>query len=322
MTQKNSKRLITLIIIFLLVLIGNPFYVVKEGAQAVITQFGEPIGEPVTEPGLHLKLPFVQVVNLFEKRVLMWDGDPNQIPTQDQRYIEIDTTARWRIDDPLKFFESVYNESGAQARLDDIIDGTVRDVIASHNLVEIVRTSNKIIEDFDKIKEEVGEEGEILIERGELERVTKGRDKLGEIIIATAKETTPQYGIELLDVRIKRLNYREEVRKTVYQRMIAERKRAAEEYRSEGRGAKAEIIGRTGRELREIRSQAYREAQEIQGKADAEAARIYAAAYNKDPDFYAFLQTLATYKETIDENTTLIITTDGEYFKYLNASSP
>ena len=308
--------------VVLLVLMGNPFYILREDRQAVITQFGEPIGEPVTEAGLHLKIPFIWKVNLFEKRVLEWDGDPNQIPTQDQRYIEIDTTARWRISDPLKFFESVYDETGAQSRLDDIIDGTVRDVVAAHNLVEIVRTSNQIIDEFDKIRDEVGDEVEILTERSELERVTKGRDRLAEIIIATAKETTPQYGIELLDVRVKRLNYQEGVRRTVYERMIAERKRVAEEYRSEGRGAKAEIIGRTARELRQIRSEAYREAQEIQGRADAEAARIYADAYDKDREFYSFLQTLKTYADTIDKDTTLILTTEGEYFKYLKDSSP
>lgn len=322
MTQKNSKRLTILIGTIFLILLGNPFYTIKEGRQAVITQFGEPIGSPVTEAGLHLKIPFIQRVNLFEKRILEWDGDPNQIPTQDQRYIEIDTTARWRISDALTFFESVYNETGAQARLDDIIDGTVRDVIAAHNLVEIIRSTNQIIEEFDRIKEEIGDEVEILIERSELERVTKGRDELAQIIIDIAKETTPQYGIELLDVRVKRLNYQEGVRRTVYERMIAERKRVAEEYRSEGRGVKAEIIGRIERELRQIRSEAYREAQEIQGKADAETARIYAEAYNQDPEFYSFLQTLRTYQDTIDAQTTLILSTEGEYFQYLRDSSP
>ncbi len=321
MTQKNSKKLITLLAVVFALFLLKPFYIIQEGQQAVITQFGDPIGDAVTEAGFYLKAPWWRV-NLFEKRVLEWDGDPNQIPTRDQRYIEIDTIARWRITDPLKFFESVYNETNAQNRLDDIIDGTVRDVIAAHNLVEIVRSSNQIIEDFDQIRDEVGEEVEILTERSELERVTKGRDRLAEIIVTGAKETTSEYGIELLDVRVKRLNYQERVRETVYKRMIAERKRVAEEYRSEGRGAKSEIIGRAQRELRQISSEAYREAQQIQGLADAEAARIYAEAYNQDPDFYAFLQTLRTYKETIDEKTTLILTTEGEYFEYLKSSTP
>lgn len=307
-----------LAILLLVAFAGSPIYILKEGTQAVITQFGEPIGNPVTEAGLYFKIPFIQIVNRFEKRVLEWDGDPNQIPTRDKRYIEIDTTARWRISDPLKFFQSVHSETGAQARLDDVIDAAVRNAITTQNLVEAIRTSNRIIENFYEIKEE----GEILIEKSELEAVYHGRDQLRKNIVATVQEITPQYGIELLDVRVKRINYIEGVRQKVYARMIAERKRAAEEYRSEGRGVSAEILGRTERELRLISSQAYRQAQEIMGEADATAAKIYAEAYNQDPDFYAFLQTLKTYGETIDSQTTLILTTDDDYFKYLKNSAP
>ncbi len=319
MKQSNAKGLIAVIIIILLILIGNPFYTLQEGKQAVITQFGNPVGDPITKAGLHLKIPFIQKVNIFEKRVLEWDGDPNQIPTKDKRYIKIDTTARWRIVDALNFFQSVYNEAGAHARLDDVIDAAVRDIITSHNLVEIVRSSNRIIEDFSKIKKE----GKLFIEESQLERVKKGRSELRGLIITNAKAgLRSQFGIELLDVRIKRLNYVEEVQHKVYDRMISERKRAAEEYRSEGRGAQAEITGKTEKELKQIHSQAYKEAQKIQGKADAEATKIYADAYSKDPDFYSFLQTLKTYKTTIDSNTTLILTTDAEYFKYLQQPSP
>ncbi|MBD3264922.1 MAG: protease modulator HflC [Candidatus Omnitrophica bacterium] len=318
MKKNNAGKLISLIVILMLVLIGNPFYTLSEGKQAIITQFGDPIGGPVTEAGLHLKIPFIQKVNLFEKRILEWDGDPNQIPTKDKRYIKIDTTARWKIADPLKFFESVYDETGAHTRLDDIIDAAVRDVVTSHNLVEIVRSSNRIIENFEKIKEE----GKLFIEESQLEKVKKGRDQLREVVLANAQKLVPQYGIELLDVRIKRLNYVEEVRQKVYDRMIAERKRAAEEYRSEGRGAQAEIRGKTEKELKKIRSEAYKKSQKIKGEADATATKIYADAYNKDPDFYSFLQTLKTYNDTVDKDTILILTTDGEYFRYLKQSSP
>ncbi|MFO8052750.1 MAG: protease modulator HflC [Candidatus Omnitrophota bacterium] len=319
MKQSNAKGLIALIIIILLLLIGNPFYILKEGKQAVITQFGDPVGDPVTEAGLQLKIPFIQKVNIFEERVLEWDGDPNQIPTRDKRYIKIDTTARWKIVDALKFFQSVYDETGAHARLDDVVDAAVRDIITSHDLVEIVRSSNRILEQFDEIKEQ----GKLFIEESQIEEVNSGRSKLRAMIITNAKAgLRSQFGIELLDVRVKRLNYVEEVQRKVYDRMISERKRAAAEYRSEGRGAQAEITGKTDRELKLIRSQAYKKAQKIKGKADATATKIYANAYNKDPDFYAFLQTLKTYKNTIDEDTSLILTTDAEYFKYLQQPSP
>jgi membrane protease subunit HflC len=319
MKQSNAKGLIALIIVILLILVGNPFYTLKEGRQAIITQFGDPIGNPVTKAGLHLKMPFIQKVNVFEKRVLEWDGDPNQIPTKDKRYIKIDTTARWRIVDALKFFQSVYDETGAHARLDDVVDAAVRDIITSHNLVEIVRSSNRILENFDKIKEE----GKLFIEESQIERVKSGRNDLRAMIISNAKAgLRSQFGIELLDVRVKRLNYVEEVQRKVYDRMISERKRAAEEYRSEGRGAQAEITGKTDKELKLIQSEAYKKAQKIKGKADAKATKIYANAYSKDPGFYSFLQTLKTYKNTVDSDTTLILTTDAEYFKYLQQSSP
>jgi len=300
-----------------LILIGNPFYILYEGQQAIITQFGKPVGSAITTAGLKLKIPFVQKVNYFEKRILEWDGYPTQIPTKDKKYIWVDTTARWRINDPLKFFQSVYDERGAQARLDDIIDSAVRDAVTSHKLISIVRSTNRVISGL------ISTEGEEeFIEQGALEEVNVGRGKLREEIIARVKKLAPRYGIKIIDVRIKRVNYIKEVRQKVYERMIAERKRAAEKYRSEGRGIRAEIEGKTERKLKLILSEAYKKAQEIKGDADAKATKIYADAYNKDKDFYSFLKILETYNNTIDKNTTFIITTDSEYFKYFKNIDP
>lgn len=290
----------------------NSLYVINEGRQVIITQFGKPIGGPVTDAGLHFKIPFIQKVNYFEKRVLEWDGYPNQIPTKDKKYIFVDTTARWRIVDPLKFFQSVYNEMSAHSRLDDIIDAAVRDAITSYNLLEIVRTSNRSIEAM-----ELGQVEDEFVDESAMERVKVGREKIRKEIVEKAKKYTPSYGIELLDVRIKRINYIKEVQEKVYNRMTAERKRAAERYRSEGRGKSAEIKGQTQKELAQIESEAYRKSQEIKGKADAEATKIYADAYNQDPEFFAFLKTMQNYESTVDQNTTVILTTDSDYYQYL-----
>ena len=315
----NNKN-ITLIsgtILLVIILFGNPFYILEEGKQVIITQFGEPIGKPIVKAGLHIKVPFIQYANYFEKRILEWDGHPNQIPTKDKKYIWIDTTARWRITDPLKFFQSVTNERGALTRLDDIIDSAVRDAVTSHNLIEIARTTNRVIDSPGLQQKE-----EAFIEKGVLERIKLGRNLLRENIIKKARELVPQYGIELIDVRVKRINYVDEVKEKVYERMIAERKRAAEEYLSEGRGIRAEIEGQTEKELKTILSQAYKKSQNIKGHADAKATKIYAGAYSKDPDLFSFLRTLETYTDTVDENTTIILTTEGEYFKYLKQASP
>jgi len=288
-------------ILLLLVLSGNPFYILYEGKQVVITQFGKP-KKVVKEPGLHFKIPFIQKVNYFEKRILAWDGYPTQIPTKDKKYIWVDTTARWKIEDPLKFLQTVSDEKGAQTRLDDIIDAAVRDVVTAHNLIEIVRSSNRITEE---------------LEEKALESIKVGRDKMRREIIKIAEEMLPRYGIELVDIRIKRINYVEDVREKVYQRMIAERKKAAEKYRSQGRGVKAEIEGRTEKELKVIISGAYKEAQKIKGEAEAKANEIYSQAYSQDPEFFSFLKTLKTYQNTVDKNTTLLLSTDSDYFKYL-----
>jgi len=298
-------------VIIVLLVISGALYTIDETQQVVITQFGEPMGEPITKAGLHFKMPFIQQANYFEKRILEWDGNPNQIPTKDKRYIWVDTTARWKIVDALKFLQSVTNETGAQARLDDIIDSATRDSVTNHYLVELVRNTNGLIE-----REKANIDEDFGMGAGEIERIKVGRDALTRGILKGASKIVPQYGIELIDVRVKRINYVKEVQRKVYERMISERKRAAERYRSEGQGKKAEVEGQMEKELNQIRSEAYKKAEKIKGNADAEAIKIYANAYNKDPEFYAFLRTLETYRNTFDKDTTVILTTDGEYFEH------
>lgn len=289
---------------------SGTLFIVDETKQVVITQFGKPVGQPISSAGLHFRTPFVQQAHYFEKRILNWDGDPNQIPTKDKKYIWVDTTARWKIIDALKFLQSVGNEMGAHSRLDDIINSATRDAVTNHLLVDAVRDSNRILE-----SKELGEDAIFADEA--LERIEVGRQQLTRAILEKTKVLAPQYGIEIVDVRIKRVNYVEDVRNKVYDRMIAERKRAAEKYRSEGLGKSAEIQGQVGKELKLITSEAYRQAQGLIGKADAEAINIYAQAYSQDPDFYSFLKTLETYQKTIDEKSTIILTTDSDYYKYL-----
>ena len=299
---------VAVILVIALFLTGT-IYILDETRQVVITQFGRPVGEPITAAGLHFKMPLIQRAQYFEKRLLDWDGDPNQIPTKDKKYIWLDTTARWRISDALKFLQSVGTEIGAHARLDDIINSATRDAVTSHLLVEAIRNTNRILE--------TEEEVEVIVAEEALEKIEVGRQALAGMILKKAKVLAPQYGIELVDVRIKRINYVKAVRRKVYERMIAERKRAAERYRSEGQGKRAEIEGQMDKELKQITSEAYRKAQGIRGKTDAETTRIYADAYNKDPAFYSFLKTLETYRKTIDDNSTVILTTDSDYYKYL-----
>ncbi|MDO9464995.1 MAG: protease modulator HflC [bacterium] len=309
--KKLLNVFIALIILIILIAMSGVMYVVDETKQVVITQFGKPVGNPIATAGLHFKKPFIQKARYFEKRLLEWDGDPNQIPTKDKKYIWVDATARWKIIDALKFLQSVNNEMGAHSRIDDIINSAARDAVTSHLLVETVRNSNRIV---DEVKE-VGKD--VIITDEALERIEVGRNKLEEIILRDAKELAPKYGIELVDVRIKRINYVEDVRRKVYDRMISERKRAAEQYRSEGQGRRAEIDGQRGKELKLITSEAYRTAEGLKGKADAEVIGIYAEAYNQAPEFYSFLKTLETYRKTIDETSTIILTTDSDYYKYL-----
>ncbi|HIC91290.1 MAG TPA: protease modulator HflC [Syntrophaceae bacterium] len=310
--MKFKGSLIILIIIGFIVVSGAAF-VVDETQQVVITQFGKAVGEPITEPGLYFKIPFVQQANYFPKNLLEWDGEAGQIPTLDKTFIWVDTFARWKIVDPLKFFQSVNNETAALARLDDIIDPAVRNAITSYPLIEAVRNSNREMDIF-----EVGLEG---FKRQPIPPVKVGREKITQMILEQAKPKLAKFGIELVDVRIKRINYVEEVRKTVYQRMIAERKQIAEKFRSEGRGESQKIEGDKEKEMRRITSEAYRKAQEIKGKADAEATRIYAEAFSRDPDFYSFVKTLDIYKDTLGKDSTLILGTDSDFFKYLKKYS-
>ena len=267
-------------------------YTLDENEQAVITRFGEPKGQPITEPGLHFKVPFADTVNRFDKRWLDWRGDPNQIPTKEKKYIWVDTFGRWRIVDPLRFFQRLRDERNAQSRLDDIIDGETRNAIASFALIEAVRSTNRKFEDDEYFAEIEGAEA--------LEKVTVGRDKLTRQIRERAAEVVKEFGVELVDVQIRRINYVNEVQVKVFERMISERRRIAERSRSEGMGRSAEIRGQKERELKAIESEAYRRAEELRGKADAEAARIYAQAFGRDPEFYSFMRTLEAYRSTVE----------------------
>ncbi len=308
----KSMAFIGVLAILALIFLSSSAYIVNEKEQVVITQFGKPVGKPITEAGLHFKIPFIQKANFFEKRWLEWDGDANQVTTKDKKYIWIDTYARWRIKDPLKFFETVGNEMGAQSRLDDILDGETRIAIAKYNLIEVVRTTNRPMEMAATYSGELSDNSEFIVK--------VGREKITRQILEKVSKITPSYGIEVVDVRIKRVNYVESVRQKVYQRMISERKRIAEQYRSEGMGKKAEIIGKTQRELEKIRSEAYKKAQEIKGKADAEATRIYAQAYSKDPQFYKFLKTLETLEKTVKTDNILILSTDSEVYRLMKTA--
>jgi len=311
--MKIVVSIVTFFIIVVIVLfMSGAVYTIDETKQVVITQFGEPMGKPITGAGLHFKVPFIQQAHYIDKRILEWDGNPNQIPTKDKKYIWVDTTARWKVVDALKFIQSVGNENGAHARLDDIIDSSTRDFITSHNLVEAVRDTNRILNERRSRDTDSAEQI-----AGEIEKIIIGREMLTRGILEEAAKIVPQYGIELVDVRIKRINYVSDVQKKVFERMISERKRAAEQYRSEGQGKKAEIEGKMQKELNRISSEAYKVAEELKGKADAEAINIYADAYNKDAEFYSFLMTLETYSNTIDSDTTIILSTDSEYFGYL-----
>jgi membrane protease subunit HflC len=312
--NKQTKLIIMLaLIVGVIIVFIDATYIVSETNQVIILQFGKPIGDSVSNPGLHIKLPFIQKANYFEKRWLEWNGDANQIPTKDKKFIWIDTYARWRISDPLAFFQRVRDERGAQSRLDDIIDGETRNAIANYDLVEVVRSSNRPFE--------VTEEAGVLSGVEKVADITVGRDKITNIILEASSKITPQFGIELKDVRIKRINYIEEVSQDVYNRMIAERQRIAAKYRSEGDGRSAEIRGQKERELKKIQSEAYRTTQEIKGTADAEATRIYADAYNLDPEFYQFMKTLETYRTIMDKETLLLLSTDTEFLKYLKSTN-
>lgn len=312
---KYSYIIIGVIIFLALIALISAAYIVNETEQVIITQFGKPVGDPIIAPGIHFKVPIIQDANFFDKRFLEWDGDPNQIPTKDKRFIWVDTYARWRIVDPLLFFQRLRDERGAQSRLDDILDGETRNAVASHDLVEIIRSTNRKME-----------LSEILEETREIEivKIEHGRDKITRLIIDTASPRLIELGIELLDLRLKRINYVEEVQQKIFERMIAERQRIADKFRSEGQGEASKILGDKERDLKQIESEAYRQSQEIIGKADAEATNIYARAYDQSQssrEFYRFLKTMETYQNTLAEKDWLILSTEGDFFKFLQKQS-
>jgi modulator of FtsH protease HflC len=307
-------KLLIAIAIVAMILIGNSFYIVQEFEQVIITQFGKPVGDPIMTPGLKMKIPFIQKNHRFEKRFLEWDGDPNQLPTKDKRFIWVNNYARWRITDPLLFFQRLRDERGAHTRLDDILDGETRNAIANYNVLEIVRSTNR-----DPLPDEMISQDDI-----KLEQIQNGRDTIRQEILSKAQSRTSDLGIEILDVQFKRINYVDEVQRKVYERMIAERQRIADRFRSEGEGEASRIRGQKDRELLRIQSEAYHTAQGIKGKADAEATKIYAEAYNRSADsrdFFKFIKTMEAYEVAVDKSSALILSTGGDFYNYLNSAT-
>ena len=309
------KGILIIVAVVIVVLVYNAAYVVDETEQVVITQFGRILGDPKTSPGLKFKIPFIQRANFFAKNLLDWDGDPGQIPTLDKTFIWVDTFARWKITDPIKFFQTVNNPFNAVGKLNDIIDPAVRNFITSHRLIEAVRKSNRELDTY-----EIGREDEEKDTRPTYS-ITVGREKITEGILKQAQPKLAQFGIELVDVKIKRINYVEQVRDSVYGRMIAERKQIAEKFRSEGKGEAQKIRGLKERDLKQIQSEAYRTAQEIKGGADAKATVLYANAYGVDPEFYSFVKTLDVYRDVLDQNSSLVISTESDFLKFLKGYS-
>jgi len=308
--MKQSTIAVMMILVSLIgILVVNGVYIVDEAEQIVVTQFGDPVGQPIKEPGLHLKTPFIQEINRFDKRILNWDGYPSEVPTRDKKFIGVDTTGRWRIENALTFLQTMHNERNAQSRLDDIMDGVTRNFITRYDLAEMVRSTNDVLNAVVENVENPNIETEY-------EKITVGRDEITRQILESAKVVVKEYGIELIDLRIKRINYIESVQRKVYDRMISERNRAAEQMRSEGQGLRAEIEGRKGKELKRITSEAYKMAQSLKGEADAKATAIYGNAFSQDPDFYAYMTTLEKYPNAL-ANSRVVLTTDSDFLKYL-----
>lgn len=311
------KKIIFLAVLFVgFVLVSSSIFIVPEDKQVVITEFGAPIGEPITKAGLHFKKPFVHEPRFVDKRILSWDGFPNQIPTRDKKYIMVDTTARWRVIDPLKFIQTVRDESGAKARLDTILDSSTRDVISKQNLVEAVRNSNKILDKIDELRKQDG----ILEEEvtGEIEKIEIGREQLSQEIIAIADKELTQFGIKLVDVQLRRISYEKSVEEKVFERMISERQRVAQKIRSIGQGEKAKIEGRISKDLETIKSEAYRQAQGVRGEGEAKASAIYAKTMGKDPKFFEFVRSIEAYENSLGAETRLILSSDSEFLKILD----
>jgi membrane protease subunit HflC len=314
MNTDRSLMLIILLALAALVLTGS-LYTVNEIEQVIVTQFGKPVGEPVTAAGLKMKVPFIQEVNSIDKRILEWDGSPTDMPTKDKLYISVDLFARWRIIDPLQYFLRLHDERSAQSRLDDILGSETRNAVAKHELIEIIRTTKDRVPLQDAT---LADPNNTTV--GTLVPIQKGRQQVEKEIIAAAAPKVRVFGIELLDIRFKRINYNASVQPKIYDRMISERRQIAERFRSEGNGEAARILGNRERDLNRIQSEAYRRVEEVRGEADAKAAAIYAAAYNRSPEavqFYEFTRTMDAYKSIIADNTTLILSTDSDLFKFL-----
>ncbi|MFA5684969.1 MAG: protease modulator HflC [Lysobacteraceae bacterium] len=309
----KSASMLVFAAVLALVLVIQSAYTIDQSEQAIIVQFGEPVGGLIDQPGLHWKKPFIQEVRRFDKRLLSWDGDVSQIPTLGREFVLVDATARWRIADPLQFLRSVRDEQGARTRLDDIIDSTVRDIVSGTDLEEIVRSQDWNV-DVDALEDEA-----ITLDSIDLDKPKKGRERLEQEMLAAASGRMGELGIRLEDVRIRRINYIDSVRRQVETRMISERQSIAERFRAEGQGKSQEILGQMERELRTITSEAQRQAAEIRGRADAEATRIYGESYGADPEFFAFLSTLESYR-SLDANTTLMIDAQSDFFRYLEST--
>lgn len=308
--MRNRQTLTLVFLATLIYTLYSSIFILDETKQAIVTLFGKPVGEPRTEAGLNFKIPYFHKVQYFDKRYLEWDGARNQVPTKDKKFIFVDTYARWEITNPLQFFIRLRDERSAQSRLDDILDGETRNAVASHDLLDLVRSSNRDPE----ITEEFMEQIEIL------EDINVGRAKIEKIVLEKANERTADLGVRVLDFRFKRMNYVDEVRDRVYDRMISERNRIADQFRSEGQGEARKIEGNKEKDLAEIQSEAFKKAEEIKGRADAEATKIYAAAYNRSRqsvDFYKFIRSMESFEKSLDENTTIILSSDSEFFRYL-----
>jgi len=301
-------------------LLMSSIYTVSEVQQAIITQFGRPVGDPVTSAGLKFKVPFIQDVNLIDKRVLEWDGNPSDMPTKDKLYVSVDLFARWRIVEPLQYFLRLHDERSAQSRLDDVLGSETRNAVAKHELIEIIRTTRDRVPLRDALVTDAAR-----LDVGSLVPIQKGRKQVEQEIFAEAAQKVRVFGIELLDIRFKRINYNESVRPKIYDRMISERRQIAERFLSEGNGEAARIRGNRVRDMNKIQSEAYRQVEEIRGVADAKATEIYAKAYNQSPEavtFYEFTRTMQAYKSLIAENTTLVLSTDSDLFKFLKGITP
>lgn len=319
--NKNKQIAILAVLVIGAYVLMSSIYTVNEVEQMIITQFGKPVGAPVTSAGLKVKLPFIQEVNSIDKRVLEWDGNPSDMPTKDKLYISVDLFARWRITDPLQYFLRLRDERSAQSRLDDILGSETRNAVAKHELIEIIRTTKDRV----PLRDALLTDAERELDMGMLVPIQKGRKLVEQEIFAAAAEKVQVFGIELLDIRFKRINYNESVRPKIYDRMISERRQIAERFLSEGKGEAARIRGNRVRDLNKIQSEAYRQVEEIRGVADAKATEIYARAYNQSPEavaFYEFTRTMQSYKFIISENTTLVLSTDSDLFKFLKGMTP